>query len=168
MNYSNELAKILQKAGWFEGRKIAINEYLSWYRRYGFSPSTIITSTLEEFGDLTFRIPFLKEITHGREREQAYWEFYISPLYFIDDTFSKCDIEDSICYVRTANQFLSLSLVPLARATDFDDLSYDIFMADTGEIVGAYEGTCGVLGHDFFSALNTLMTENNISFHDFL
>lgn len=168
MKHNNELAKILQTAGWYEWRKIAINEYLLWYRRYGFFPSTPVISTLEEFGDLTFRIPFFREIARGMERGHAYWQFHMSPLYYIDDTFNKRDIEDSICYVRAANQHLSLTLYPIASATDSDDLSYDIFMADTGEIVGAYEGTCGILGQSFHTALNNLMTEEKIDFQDFL
>lgn len=167
MNNNKELKEILLNAGWFEKRKININDYLLWYQKYGFFPNAAIINILEEFGNLTFRIPFFREIVRSNDRRKAYWEFHISPLYFIDDTFDERDIEDSICYIRDATQYLSCTLYPIAMATDSDNLCYDIFMADTGEIIGAYEGTCGIIGKTFEEALNALMTEEGADFECF-
>ena len=49
MNYSNELAKILQTAGWFEGRKVDIKVFVIWYQNYGFHPPASINNILEDY-----------------------------------------------------------------------------------------------------------------------
>lgn len=164
---NKELEEILLKAGWFEGRKIDINDYLSWYQRYGFHPSISVIIILEKFGNLTLRIPFFQEIARNKRRKNAYWQFHISPLYFIDDTFGKIDIDDSMCYVNDINRFMNLSLSPVAEVIDSDKSRYNVFMADTGEIIDAYEGACGFLGYNFKEALTTLMTRDCDNFQDF-
>ena len=65
------------------------------------------------------------------------------------------------------NRFMNLNLFPIAEAIDLDELRYAIFMADTGEIVGAYEGSCGIIGNSFEDALNTLMTKECAAFKYF-
>jgi len=167
MNYSNELAKKLQTAGWFKGRKIDIKVFMIWYQNYGFHPPVSINNILEEFGDLEFRIPFFRELMSRTGEDDAYWKFHISPMHFIDDTYDQSDINDSIRYVQDMNHFTHLSLFPIAEAVDSDENHYDIFMAATGEIIGAYEGACGFLGHTFIEALNTLMTKDCGTFQDF-
>ncbi|MGN0583088.1 MAG: SUKH-3 domain-containing protein [Oscillospiraceae bacterium] len=164
---NNELEEILLNAGWFRGRNINIDNYMAWYQRYGFTPGISVLKVLEEFGDLTFRIPFFYETSRSNGKRNAYWKFYITPLFFIDDSYDLSDIDDSKCYISDINRFMNLNLFPIAEAIDLDELRYAIFMADTGEIVGAYEGSCGIIGNSFEDALKTLMTKECATFEYF-
>lgn len=170
MNKDNIILKdILQKSGWYNGRSIEIEQYKVWLLKYGFKANNIILDSLKSFGGLTFRIPCYRELIRGTNisSEDAYWDVSIDPLYYIDE---QCDDEDDINelinYVRNIEHFMDLTIVPIGRAKDSDDY-YDLFMAQTGEIIGAYEGTCGILGFGIENTLLSIMTTIGDDFKQF-
>ncbi|MDE5582834.1 MAG: SUKH-3 domain-containing protein [Ruminococcus sp.] len=155
------LRKTLFESGWQENRSIDLKKYQMWYSRFGFSPSDIIYDFLKSFGGLTLKIPCKRyqNRTTSNQDSDLTTSFVIDPIFYMTDDFTEGDMIEACEYLTDIASFLNVKeLFPIG----YTNVSEEIFMSITGEVVLAYEGDCILLGGSFEEALIRIMTDENI------
>lgn len=154
------LKNTLFESGWQENRSIDLKKYQIWYSRFGFFPSSIIYDFLKSFGGLTLRIPcrrYQNRVTSNQDSNLT-TSFVIDPTFYVTNNFTQEDMIESYEYLKDIASFLNIKeLFPIG----YTDVSEEIFMSITGEVVLAYEGDCICLGGSFEEALIRVMTDEN-------
>lgn len=138
---------ILSKAGWFEGRKSDISDYMQWFADEGYDPPLRIVDFLHEFGGLELHIPFHRK--HHVER------FFHTVLF--DPEENGFEFE----FINKYNDFLNVSLYPIGVSS----VVPDVFMDQNGGFYLMY-GDIGTKCGDSLEEFVTIIMNNKVPWLD--
>ncbi|WP_339158702.1 SUKH-3 domain-containing protein [Paenibacillus sp. FSL W8-0186] len=136
----DKVLKLLQKAGWFEGRVVNISQYTEILDDEGYFVFGSAINFLKEYGGLIIEF-------ENPERLGSYLKLIIDPIEASSSIFR----ELSKRYERYCNEpFVIFGEIPLMDMTWYISLS--------GLFYGGNDDFLICLGNDFYQVLNNIIT----------
>ncbi|WP_374966109.1 SUKH-3 domain-containing protein [Lysinibacillus sp. RS5] len=128
---------LLQKAGWFKGRKVDISKYVSALINEEYIVFKRAFDFLEEYGDLVIQF----------ERSDSYVALTINPIDAVSSIFR----EVSENYERYCGEsFVIIGDIPKMEMT--------WYISTSGKFYGGYDDFLICLGDDFYHALYNIVS----------
>ena len=137
---NKETKKILKEAGWYAGRKINIDKYIVYYKTSEEVIYESVKKFLEEFGCLNIQASWEIKMLNG-EKMVFENETIINPIFALEPYSLYAPIEMEI----EAGE--AILIVGVTRSSE-----YKVAISESGKVY------CdrGLLGNDFYEAMNTL------------
>ncbi|WP_285399412.1 SUKH-3 domain-containing protein [Lysinibacillus sp. fls2-241-R2A-57] len=131
---------LLQKAGWFKGRKVDISKYIASLINGEYIIFNRAADFLKEYGDLIIQF-------ENPKRSDSYFTLTINPIEAASSIFR----EVSKSYEKyCAESFVIIGEIPTMEMT--------WYISSSGKFYGGYDDSLISLGDDFYHALYNIVS----------
>lgn len=144
-SFSDSIATILRRFGWFPGRNVNIEPFVAALEKNGYTVFPAVQKFLREFGGIT--LDYRRDTPYGRLRKFTSFDV---------------EVEASALFPEILEDYESFLSVPLCIIGITDGRETTLLMDPAGKIYGVYDERIIFCGETGSEAIENILNNKNI------